>query len=594
MTEEELLELLKRPEGEGLEFKEAQNSVPQNVYATVSAFANTNGGWVIFGVSDKGMPHEITGIDASKIDEVQNAFLSTLNSGQKLNIRIEATSHHHKIDGKHVLAFRIPEAHRLEKPIYLGHPKNSYFRRGASNVQMQEYQWRGFIRDADDVSWDSVAFENADIATGIDADTLDWYMRKFYQHNPDEQEISDHTEFLLKWHFAKYVQDAPVLTRGAVMLFGKIQFVRGLIIRPVLDYQRYDIRFENWINTGDWQDRKEFEGNLFTTWQGLMERYLRLADHASRIDPATMSRIDEPPDLLAFRESAANLLIHQDYRSGAKATIRWFIDWMQFQNPGDARGALLLESHTSIPRNPIIVDAFRRIRLSEEAGTGIPKISKNWHDLAYRPPQIKNDKIDKFFVVALAKEPLMTEAMREIFASMELPKEQAEILAAASTQGTITKIDAIMAIGGDRRQARTAIDALLEQELLFAEGEDRYILAESVRNRISEQTAKTGGNAGNNQDLPHMNPTSTPQVPHKYPPNLKQIVKILHRSKKEMARSELQKALKLVDRVHFLREYLQPALESDLIEMTIPDKPNSSKQKYRLTELGRNVAEELK
>ena len=138
MTEEELRAWLKRPEGEGLEFKRAQNSVPQNVYTTVSAFANTNGGWVIFGVSDKG---EITGIDASKIDEVQNAFLSTLNSGQKLNIRIEATSHHHEIDGKHVLAFRIPEAQRHEKPIYLGgHPKNSYFRRGASNVQMQEHQ----------------------------------------------------------------------------------------------------------------------------------------------------------------------------------------------------------------------------------------------------------------------------------------------------------------------------------------------------------------------------------------------------------------------------------------------------------------------
>ena len=591
MTEEELRAWLNRPEGEGLEFKEARNNVPDNVYAAVSAFANTNGGWVIFGVTDEG---EITGVEPRKVDEVQNAFLSTLNSGQKLNIRIEATSHHYEIDGKHVLAFRIPEAHRLEKPIYLGHPKNSYFRRGASNVQMQEHQWRGFIRDADDVSWDSVVFADADIATGIDADTLDWYMRKFYQHNPDEQEISDHTEFLLKWHFAKYVQDAPVLTRGAVMLFGKIQFVRGLIIRPVLDYQRYDIRFENWINTGDWQDRKEFEGNLFTTWQGLMERYLRLADHASRIDPATMSRIDEPPDLLAFRESAANLLIHQDYRSGAKATIRWFIDWMQFQNPGDARGALLLESHTSIPRNPIIVDAFRRIRLSEEAGTGIPKISKNWHDLAYRPPQIKNDKIDKFFAVALAKEPLMTEAMREIFASMELPKEQAEILAAASAQGTITKIDAIMAIGGDRRQARTAIDALLEQELLFVEAEDRYILAESVRDKISKQTAKTGGNVEDFQDLPHMNPTSTPHDPHMYPSNLKQIVKILHRSKKEMARSELQKALKLVDRVHFLREYLQPSLERGLIEMTLPDKPKSKKQKYRLTESGRDVAEELK
>ena len=591
MTEEELCALLNRPEGEGLEFKEARNNVPQNAYKTACAFANTNGGWVIFGVSDEGLPHKITGIDPSKIDKVQNDFLSELNNGKKLNIRIEATSHHYEIDGKHVLVFRIPEAQRHEKPVYLGgHPKNSYFRRGASNVQMQEHQWKGFIRDADDVSWDSVAFEDADIATGIDADTIDWYMRKFYQHNPDEQEISDHTEFLLKWHFAKYVQDTLVLTRGAVMLFGKTQFVRGLIIRPVLDYQRYDIRFENWVNTGDWQDRKEFEGNLFTTWQGLMERYLRLADHASRIDPATMSRIDEPPDLLAFRESAANLLIHQDYSNGAKATIRWFIDWMQFENPGDARGEVLLESHTSIPRNPLIVDAFRRIRLSEEAGTGIPKISKNWHDLAYRPPQIKNDKIDKFFAVALAKEPLMTEAMREIFTSMGLPKEQAEILAVASAQETITKIDAIMAIGGNRRQAHAAINALLEQELLIAEGDSKYVLAEVVREKLASQEAGEDVDA---HHAPQYDSSSTPVAPQ-YHPSIIQVVRVLYEEGKEMTRDEIQQALNMSSKKNFLNRHIKPSLESGLIEMTIPNKPHSSKQQYRLTELGREVVVGLK
>ena len=158
-----------------------------------------------------------------------------------------------------------------------------------------------------------------------------------------------------------------------------------------------------------------------------------------------------------------------------------------------------------------------------------------------------------------------------------------EILATASAQATITKIDAIMAIGGDRRQAHTAIDALLEQELLLVEGEGRYILAESVRDRLGEQGAKPGGNVGDIAKLPNKHPTS-----------LKQLVQILHKSRKEMARSELQKALKLADRAHFFLDYLQPALESGLIEMTLPDKPKSKKQKYRLTELGRSAAEGLK
>ena len=35
---------------------------------------------------------------------------------------------------------------------------------------------------------------------------------------------------------------------------------------------------------------------------------------------------------------------------------------------------------------------------------------------------------------------------------------------------------------------------------------------------------------------------------------------------------------------HVRRTYLLPALEAGLVEMTVPDKPRSSKQKYRLTE----------
>ena len=44
--------------------------------------------------------------------------------------------------------------------------------------------------------------------------------------------------------------------------------------------------------------------------------------------------------------------------------------------------------------------------------------------------------------------------------------------------------------------------------------------------------------------------------------------------------------LGLKDRRHFSKGYLQPVLDSALVEMTIPDKPRSSKQKYRLTDKG--------
>lgn len=49
-----------------------------------------------------------------------------------------------------------------------------------------------------------------------------------------------------------------------------------------------------------------------------------------------------------------------------------------------------------------------------------------------------------------------------------------------------------------------------------------------------------------------------------------------------MSRDELQTALGLQDRKSFTARYLKPSLNAGLIEMTIPEKPNSRLQKYRL------------
>jgi len=66
-------------------------------------------------------------------------------------------------------------------------------------------------------------------------------------------------------------------------------------------------------------------------------------------------------------------------------------------------------------------------------------------------------------------------------------------------------------------------------------------------------------------------------------------VRLLGVFKGEMSRQELQNTLGLKDDEHFRKSYLLPALESDLIEMTIPKKPKSSKQKYRLTDAGKHL-----
>ena len=63
-------------------------------------------------------------------------------------------------------------------------------------------------------------------------------------------------------------------------------------------------------------------------------------------------------------------------------------------------------------------------------------------------------------------------------------------------------------------------------------------------------------------------------------------VRLLRVMSGEMTRQRLQEALGLKHEDHFREAYLTPALRSGLIEMTIPDKPRSSKQRYRLTAAG--------
>ena len=79
-------------------------------------------------------------------------------------------------------------------------------------------------------------------------------------------------------------------------------------------------------------------------------------------------------------------------------------------------------------------------------------------------------------------------------------------------------------------------------------------------------------------------PEVTPEVPPEVTP---EVLKMLSVMTGEMTRGEIQDKLGLKDEKHFRESYQQVAVKLGFIEMTIPDKPRSSKQKYRLTEKGR-------
>lgn len=87
-------------------------------------------------------------------------------------------------------------------------------------------------------------------------------------------------------------------------------------------------------------------------------------------------------------------------------------------------------------------------------------------------------------------------------------------------------------------------------------------------------------------DTPQVTPHDTPQVS----PHVDQLITVLEG---DMSLDEIFEALDLSDRKNLRENYLNPAFDAELIEYTLPDKPKSKHQKYRLTEKGKAYKKSL-
>ena len=307
MERDELIERLKGYEWNDVEFKKAQHSVPEAAFETVSGFSNTEGGWLIFGVQDKVDGFDIVGV--LEVDKVQNDFLSVLRSGQKLNRVIVVDEQLINEEGKTLLVFQIPEAHRQEKPIYLsGDIRKSFIRRGAGDERCTKVEIERLLRDAADEHHDTATID-IDPEHCFDDETVRWYRKLHDDRNPGHDKTLSHLEFLHHWGLVVEVGDRLLPTRAAILLFGTEPTFRQVLPRPVVDCQWIRRDWSESLQQERWADRLVVDVNLVKTWKLLVERYLQRVEKPFSVDPGTLRREDRPPDYIVFREAAINLLI---------------------------------------------------------------------------------------------------------------------------------------------------------------------------------------------------------------------------------------------------------------------------------------------
>lgn len=112
MTQQELHKILTQGENIHIEFKEAQNGVPDSFYDTVASFLNREGGVILLGVTDNG---SVLGLSSQNIMSLKQDIVTALNNPEVLNppfpLAVNEIEH---TDGK-LLYIRVPVSSFVHK-----------------------------------------------------------------------------------------------------------------------------------------------------------------------------------------------------------------------------------------------------------------------------------------------------------------------------------------------------------------------------------------------------------------------------------------------------------------------------------------------
>jgi len=597
MTRDELLVRLQSAEWDDIEFKEATWAVPKSALETVSAFANTKGGHLVFGVKESNGTFSITGV--TDIDKVQNDFLGQVRDGQKVSVILPISGDVHTMPEGSVICFYVPEAPRHAKPVHLDrNPKKAYIRRGSGDYTCTGEELLRFIRDAGSITYDSETLD-LDPTKCFDAGTLRWYRVRFEASNPGKDGSADETSFLREWGFLVEREGKLRPTRAAIVVLGSGEYVRQELPRIVVDLQLYRHSASEYSPSIRWADRVTIEANLIEAWKAILDFYLKHSEKPFAVDPATLRRHDDPPDYISFREAAINLLIHQDFGDATRVpVIRFFRDQVEFFNPGDALASReqLLDPGDKEVRNPRIVGAFRRIGLSDQGGTGVGAIFEGWRRLGFVPPEIENDKAEKSFRLRLRRERLVNEEQLLAQASLgvQLSEHEAAVFAYLIRNGEIDLADIKALTGLPGPAVRELAQRLVVQVILRPSAgiEGKFALADHLRARflgpkgdINEQIQVVTTIESTVQVTEQVAPKDTEQVPI-----LKELTEvqweIVQHADAPRSLADLMAATGYTQRPHFKLTHLGPLLDGGILKMTVPDKPTSSKQRYVLTNAG--------
>jgi ATP-dependent DNA helicase RecG len=333
---QQLIERLEAKESLEVEFKSAQGGLPKSIWETISAFANTQGGWIVLGVVEKGQSVVIEGVKNAY--SMLQTFADLARNSQKISHMVCGAddSSIDRLLEQDVIVLRIPAAPRKARPVYINQNpyQGTYVRRHGGDYHCNKQEVDRMMREASDVGVDSTVLAKYSFEDDIDADSLAKYRRRYQTSHPESawNNYGDY-EFLKAIKGINRDRDRNVesITVAGLLLVGKAESIRDWRTRHLIDYR---VLPEADQGSERWDDRIAWEGNLFGAFEIIYPRLIQALPVPFQLKEGT--RIDSTVHVV-LREALVNLLVHTDYSESQSSLIFHSSKGFFFRNPGSSR-----------------------------------------------------------------------------------------------------------------------------------------------------------------------------------------------------------------------------------------------------------------
>ncbi|MGB3152865.1 MAG: RNA-binding domain-containing protein [Maribacter sp.] len=363
MLIERLKHIIAKGEGIRTEFKESRSNLPGNLFESICAMLNRDGGDIVLGVDDKGV---VTGVDKMKVEKLKSNLVSLSNNPNKLDPPFILFPQEYEIGDETVVHIQVPASSQMHKSA--GHiydrSSDGDFKVGEPQLIADIYnRKRNHYSEGTIYPFVRLSDFNPELFTRA-RNLIQGYNRNHPWLSLSDEQLMQKAGLWKK----DYASGQEGYTLAAVLLFGKDE-----TIQQILPHYKIDALVRKG-NVERFDDRLYCTTNLIDAYDELMDF---VAKHLS--DPFYLEGTQRRSLRgIIFREIIVNMIVHREYTNAQPTTFIIYKDRVETENANNPHGKGILSpaNFSPFPKNPSIAKFFMQLGRFDELGSGILNVNK--------------------------------------------------------------------------------------------------------------------------------------------------------------------------------------------------------------------------